>query len=342
MKALKPSSIKIPFDFNPMTLMTIEMMYWQKSYWQKSSHGCLTHLVTIAIFWVQTSLVNSAVAATQCKNSKYLLIILICFILLFSAVLVMKISMQKMVCVKHTTKQIHWMWIADNTEITGGDMEITDDDMEIAGSFMEIITRISPNAVSRCWSCNIEWRYTLFIIRKWQLTVPLDGVQMPMDGKYLKLGLKNLSTENSWGGTWTYGLEASYLRVTYHSCAACRYIICCYCNHRRKHLLKKKIPAQFTPCFSRAEGDCLSCAVSTALSGSDIYQKELRIAAVCHAVLHCEHYLAMVRLQTMLCTPIVHCSLAVNDCDNKQGRRSAILGNCSIIWYTIWWASPKC
>ena len=67
-----------------------------------------------------------------------------------------------------------------------------------------------------------------------------------------------------------------------------------YSHNMRKYLLREQVPANFTPCLSRGEGDCLFCAVSIALFGSDKHNKELRIAALCHAILHCEHYLEMV------------------------------------------------
>ena len=66
------------------------------------------------------------------------------------------------------------------------------------------------------------------------------------------------------------------------------------CTPRRNHFLRLQVPERFTPCLSRGEGDCLFCAVSIALFGNDRHHKDLRIAAICHAVLHFEHYLEMV------------------------------------------------
>ena len=66
-------------------------------------------------------------------------------------------------------------------------------------------------------------------------------------------------------------------------------------NYRRKHTLKKQLPAAYTPCIASAEGDCLFCSVSIALFGSEQYHAHVRLAAVFHAVHHVDHYLEMVR-----------------------------------------------
>ena len=66
------------------------------------------------------------------------------------------------------------------------------------------------------------------------------------------------------------------------------------CTPRRNHFLRLQVPERFTPCLFCGEGDCLFCAVSIALFGNDRHHKDLRIAAICHAVLHFEHYLEMV------------------------------------------------
>ena len=62
---------------------------------------------------------------------------------------------------------------------------------------------------------------------------------------------------------------------------------CC----RRKKVLANVIPETFIPCVSTGEGDCLFCAVSLLLFGSEGHQKDLQFAAVHYAILHVDHYL---------------------------------------------------
>lgn len=65
-------------------------------------------------------------------------------------------------------------------------------------------------------------------------------------------------------------------------------------NNRRKAELENTIPKELVPCVTSAEGDCLFCAVSLLLFGTEIYHKDLRFATVHYALLHYDHYLKMV------------------------------------------------
>ena len=59
-------------------------------------------------------------------------------------------------------------------------------------------------------------------------------------------------------------------------------------------MLCNKLPQGYIPCIVSAEGDCLYCAISIGLFGSERHKTELRFAAVAHAVVHYAHYLDMV------------------------------------------------
>ena len=74
---------------------------------------------------------------------------------------------------------------------------------------------------------------------------------------------------------------------------------------RRRKVLANVIPEGFLPCVSTAEGNCLFCAVSLLLFGSEDYHKDLRFAAVHYALMHFDHYLEMVRSMHTDLNPVI-------------------------------------
>ena len=66
---------------------------------------------------------------------------------------------------------------------------------------------------------------------------------------------------------------------------------------RRQTLLAGKIPKGFYAVRATANGNCLYNATSVALFGNESRSAELRLASVCHAVDHYDHYVDMVNIE---------------------------------------------
>lgn len=86
----------------------------------------------------------------------------------------------------------------------------------------------------------------------------------------------------------------------------------CFSNiHRLHKSITEKLPRGLYPIQVPADGNCFFSSISMALFGDITYSAALRLAAVCHAADHYNHYLEMVSylLQIIIECPLYKLSL---------------------------------